>query len=101
MVTDNERMNRLSEREIQARLDDLLKPPGSLGQLERLAARLCLIQQTTSPVTQPRRLVLFAGDHGVVAEGVTAWPSSVTGLMIGTILAGKSASALQLTTETP
>ena len=79
---------------ISQRLNALTKPPGSLGRLEDLAARLCLIQQTLRPCTRPRRLVLFAGDHGVVAEGVSAWPSEVTGLMIENILSGGAASSV-------
>jgi nicotinate-nucleotide--dimethylbenzimidazole phosphoribosyltransferase len=62
--------------------DSLTKPPGSLGGLEALAARLCLVQHSLSPTTRPRRLVVFVEDHGVVAEGVSAWPSEVTGPMI-------------------
>jgi nicotinate-nucleotide--dimethylbenzimidazole phosphoribosyltransferase len=80
--------------EIVRYLDTLTKPPGSLGRLEELAARLCLIQQTLRPATRPRRLVVFAGDHGVVAEGVSAWPAEVTGLMIQNILAGGAASSV-------
>jgi nicotinate-nucleotide--dimethylbenzimidazole phosphoribosyltransferase len=72
-------------------LDRLAKPPGSLGRLEELAGRLCAIQETLSPRARPRRLVIFAADHGVVAEGVTAWPSSVTGVMIRSILRGGAA----------
>lgn len=79
---------------IQAHLDGLAKPPGSLGRLERLAARLCAIQGTLAPVARPRRLVVFAADHGVVAEGVSAWPSAVTGLMIANIRAGGAASSV-------
>ncbi len=74
----------LTDREIAAHLDALAKPPGSMGRLERLAARLALIQQRLDPVTRPRRLVLFAGDHGVVADGVSAWPQAVTGAMMAT-----------------
>ncbi|HVS18206.1 MAG TPA: nicotinate-nucleotide--dimethylbenzimidazole phosphoribosyltransferase, partial [Planctomycetota bacterium] len=73
---------------IQVHLDGLTKPPGSLGRLERLAARLCAVQGTLAPVAIPRRLVVFAADHGVTAEGVSAWPSAVTGLMIANIQAG-------------
>lgn len=79
---------------IQAHLDGLTKPPGSLGRLERLAARLCAIQGSLRPVTTPRRLVVFAADHGVTAEGVSAWPSAVTGLMIANIRAGGAASSV-------
>lgn len=73
------------------RLERLAKPPGSLGRLEDLAVRLCTIQGTLTPRTKPRRVVVFAADHGVVAEGVTAWPSVVTGVMIGSILRGGAA----------
>lgn len=76
-----------------AHLNALAKPPGSLGRLESLAARLAVVQQSLRPVTRPRRLVLFAGDHGVAASGVTAWPSSVTGAMIGMICAGRACSS--------
>jgi nicotinate-nucleotide--dimethylbenzimidazole phosphoribosyltransferase len=86
---------------IAQHLDSLTKPPGSLGRLEELAARLCQVQQSLRPATRPRRLLVFAGDHGVVAEGVTAWPSDVTGLMIKNILSGGAAcSVLARTTET-
>lgn len=79
---------------VLSHLDSLAKPPGSLGRLEAVAARLCEVQGTLTPVTTPRRCVLFAADHGVVAEGVSAWPSSVTGLMIRAIADGRSASAM-------
>jgi nicotinate-nucleotide--dimethylbenzimidazole phosphoribosyltransferase len=84
----------LQSQQIWNRLDSLTKPPRSLGRLEELAARLCEVQQTLSPVTKPRRLVLFAGDHGVVAAGVTAWPARVTGQMVGNIRSGRAASTV-------
>jgi nicotinate-nucleotide--dimethylbenzimidazole phosphoribosyltransferase len=83
----------MTQAEVQQYLNSLAKPPGSLGRLEALAAQLCLVQQTLDPHTTPRRCVLFAADHGVVQAGVSAWPSEVTGLMIRTIVNGKSASA--------
>ncbi len=76
-----------------AHLDGLAKPRGSLGRIEELAVRLAMIQQRLDPVTRPRRAVLFAADHGVVAQGVSAWPSDVTGLMVATILAGRATSS--------
>ena len=84
----------LSPERIAAHLDGLLKPPGSLGRLEALAARLCAIQQTLRPAARPRRVVLFVANHGVVAQGVSAWPQSVTRQMIAATRAGKSASAV-------
>ena len=77
-----------------AHLDALAKPRGSLGALEALAARLAATQGTLKPQTRPRRIVLFAADHGCVAAGVSAWPSAVTQLMVGTIAAGKAASSV-------
>jgi nicotinate-nucleotide--dimethylbenzimidazole phosphoribosyltransferase len=84
----------LTPAAVRRHLDQLTKPPGSLGRLEDLAARLCVIQQTLAPRTRPRRLVLFAADHGVVARGVTAWPAAVTHLMVQNILAGGAASSV-------
>lgn len=82
----------MTTQQIRNYPDSLAKPPGSLGRLEDLAARLCEVQQTLAPRTRPRRDVLFAADHGVVAEGVSAWPSAVTGHMIRTIVAGRQCS---------
>jgi len=82
-------------------LDRLAKPPGSLGRLEELAERLCAIQGTLAPQTRPRRLVLFAADHGVVVEGVTIWPATVTGVMIRSILRrGAACNALAAASAT-
>lgn len=94
MASDPQAGQRLDAAAIQAHLDQLTKPPGSLGHLERLAARLCEIQGTLAPVTTPRALVIFAGDHGVVQSGVSSWPSDVTGLMIRNILDGGAASSV-------
>jgi nicotinate-nucleotide--dimethylbenzimidazole phosphoribosyltransferase len=91
----------LSTEDVWRHLDSLTKPPRSLGRLEELAVRLCTIQGTISPCTKPRRLVLFAADHGVVAAGVSAWPASVTASMVRTICTGKAASTIfAATTET-
>lgn len=77
---------------VWAHLDSLAKPVRSLGALEALAVRLAVAQQRLDPRTHPRRIVLFAADHGVVARGVSAWPSAVTGLMVGAIMAGRATS---------
>lgn len=84
----------ISPDDIWRHLDGLTKPPRSLGQLEELAARLCEVQQTLSPRTSPRRLVIFAADHGVANAGVTIWPSAVTSLMIRNMCAGGAASSV-------
>jgi nicotinate-nucleotide--dimethylbenzimidazole phosphoribosyltransferase len=77
---------------IWAHLDGLAKPRRSLGKLESLAAKLAAVQQRLDPVTRPRRIVLFAGDHGVIAQGVSAWPAAVTASMVDTIAAGRATS---------
>ena len=92
----------ITSDDIAAHLDSLAKPPGSLGKLEALAARLAATQGTLHPVTKPRKLLIFAGDHGVVADGVGIWPSAVTAAMIGVIAAGRaSCSALAAASDTP
>jgi nicotinate-nucleotide--dimethylbenzimidazole phosphoribosyltransferase len=83
----------ITRDDIQARLDSLAKPVGSLGRLEALAVELALASCSITPVVRPRLLVLFAADHGVVAQGVTPWPQAVTTAMVETILAGKASSA--------
>jgi nicotinate-nucleotide--dimethylbenzimidazole phosphoribosyltransferase len=75
----------------EARLDELTKPSRSLGRLEWIAARLCAIQETLRPRVTPRRLIIFAADHGVTEEGVSAYPSAVTAQMVGNFLRGGAA----------
>jgi len=84
----------LDDATIKAHLDNLTKPPGSLGKLEDVAISLCRTQGSLAPRTRPRHLAIFAADHGVVQAGVTAWPSEVTGLMIANILGGGAASSV-------
>jgi len=76
---------------IQAHLDDLTKPRGSLGRLETLAARYSLIQGTVQPVLGDKRIVVFAADHGVADEGVSAYPKEVTPQMVKNMLGGGAA----------
>ncbi|MEH3040718.1 MAG: nicotinate-nucleotide--dimethylbenzimidazole phosphoribosyltransferase [Sphingomonas paucimobilis] len=78
--------------ELRAHLDALAKPRGAMGRLETLATELALTQRRIDARTAPRQAVLFAGDHGCVAEGVSAWPSAVTAMMVATILSGRATS---------
>jgi nicotinate-nucleotide--dimethylbenzimidazole phosphoribosyltransferase len=71
-------------------LDALTKPPGSLGRLEELAIRLAALRGGPPRVESPVVFV-FAGDHGVVAEGVSAYPQTVTAQMVENFLAGGAA----------
>lgn len=77
--------------QIQAHLDNLTKPPGSLGELERIAMNYCLITQTVNPVLTGKRIYTFAADNGVVAEGITCYPPEVTAQMVLNMLAGGAA----------
>jgi len=77
--------------QVQAHLDDLTKPQGSLGRLEELAQRYCLIQGRTQPQLGTKRIYCFAGDHGVAVEGVSAFPKEVTPQMVFNMLAGGAA----------
>jgi nicotinate-nucleotide--dimethylbenzimidazole phosphoribosyltransferase len=74
-----------------ARQLELTKPPGSLGRLEEIANRMAAIQATLSPVAYRARIVLFAGDHGVCAEGVNPYPQAVTAQMVANFLRGGAA----------
>lgn len=78
---------------IRDHLDQLAKPVGSLGRLEWLAVRLAVTQGTLAPVSAPRHMLLFAGDHGVVDAGVGIWPSEVTQAMIALIGSGRASSS--------
>jgi nicotinate-nucleotide--dimethylbenzimidazole phosphoribosyltransferase len=71
-------------------LDSLTKPPGSLGRLEELAVRLVTLRGAPPRVEQPV-VFTFAADHGVVAEGVSAYPASVTAQMVENFLRGGAA----------
>jgi nicotinate-nucleotide--dimethylbenzimidazole phosphoribosyltransferase len=73
-------------------LNTLAKPQGSMGRLEELAIMLAVAQQKLHSRTRPRRITMFAGDHGVVESGVSAWPSAVTTVMMETIIAQKATS---------
>jgi nicotinate-nucleotide--dimethylbenzimidazole phosphoribosyltransferase len=75
---------------IQRHLDSLTKPPGSLGRLEELARRLAVIRGGPPSVERPV-IFTFAADHGVVAEGVSAYPQSVTAQMVANFLGGGAA----------
>ena len=66
----------------RTRLDRLTKPPGSLGALEPLIVRLAAITGQIRPEFKQPAVLVAAGDHGVVAERVSAYPQAVTGQMV-------------------
>lgn len=75
----------------RARQQQLTKPAGSLGQLEGLAIQLAGLQGRERPVLDKAAITVFAGDHGVVEEGISAYPQAVTGQMLRNFVGGGAA----------
>jgi nicotinate-nucleotide--dimethylbenzimidazole phosphoribosyltransferase len=73
------------------RQNELTKPAGSLGRLETLAIQIAGIRGTPLPRLDHRAVVVFAADHGIAAEGVSAYPSAVTAQMVRNFLSGGAA----------
>ena len=76
---------------LRHRIDQKTKPLGALGQLEDLALQLGLIQRSEVISLEAPQMVVFAADHGIAAEGVSAYPQAVTAQMVANMLAGGAA----------
>lgn len=76
---------------VQSRIDHKTKPLGALGRIEALALQLALIQRCEAPRLQDPQLVVFAADHGIAAQGVSAYPQEVTAQMVLNMLGGGAA----------
>jgi nicotinate-nucleotide--dimethylbenzimidazole phosphoribosyltransferase len=79
------------EARLRHKIDHKTKPLGALGRLEGLALQLGLIQQSETITLREPQMVVFAADHGIAAEGVSAYPQAVTVQMVGNMLAGGAA----------
>jgi len=77
--------------EAQRRLDNLTKPVGSLGRLEEIARQVVAITEKRNPTFSGKTIITMAGDHGVAAEGVSAYPQEVTPQMVYNFLRGGAA----------
>ena len=81
--TDPKWMQKARERSAS-----LVMPHRALGRLHEFAERICTIRETLEPSVKNKAVLIMAGDHGVAAEGVSAYPQEVTGAMIATFLRG-------------
>ncbi len=78
-------------QQLQRTIDFKTKPQGALGQLEALALQLGCIQQSQHITFNAPQMLVFAGDHGITAEGVSAFPQAVTQQMVANMLSGGAA----------
>lgn len=83
---DREAMEKARKRQA-----DLIKPPGSLGLLEEISIKIAGIQGKEKPELSRKAVIVFASDHGVAEEGVSAYPQEVTAQMVANFCAGKAA----------
>lgn len=90
-LAPSQEIDRSSREQALARQQQLTKPTGSLGQLETVAVQLAGLQGRVKPAVDNVWIAIFAGDHGVVEEGVSAYPQAVTGQMLHNFIMGGAA----------
>lgn len=83
-----------SARAVQERAANVLRPQGALQRLDELAVWLAGWQRTATPSVGRPEVLIFAGDHGVADEGVSAFPASVTGAMVSALAEGAATAAV-------
>ena len=90
-TTPSKELDIKAENEAKTHQSQLTKPAGSLGQLETIATRLAAMQSTPYPRIEAPHITIFAADHGIASEGVSAFPQVVTGEMIHNFARGGAA----------
>ncbi|SDH17893.1 nicotinate-nucleotide-dimethylbenzimidazole phosphoribosyltransferase [Alteribacillus persepolensis] len=80
-VTTIEPLDEQAREAAKTRMNQLTKPPGSLGRLETIAMDLAAMTANPQPAVTPPGIIVFAADHGVTAEGVSAFPQEITAQM--------------------
>ncbi|MCM8785671.1 MAG: nicotinate-nucleotide--dimethylbenzimidazole phosphoribosyltransferase, partial [Candidatus Omnitrophica bacterium] len=88
VVAGIEELNKNIGEKIQEKLDNLTKPKDSLGKLEQLAKKIGIIKNTLTPKIEKKYIFVFASDHGVVEENISAYPQEVTEQMVYNFLSG-------------
>jgi len=91
LITKIQPLDEAAMQSARARQDTLTKPQGSLGRLEELSIQLAGITGETIPSIKDKAIITMAGDHGVVAEGVSAYPQEVTPQMVLNFIHGGAA----------
>lgn len=87
-------LNNAIAAQAQQRQMQLTKPPGSLGRMEEVAITLAAMQGKLAPLVENIQIAVFAADHGVMAEDVSAFPQAVTGEMVKNFVRGGAAIAV-------